>query len=203
MVCTLEGHTDAVDAVAVTANGRCAVSASRDHTLRLWDLSSGKTLHTLQGHSSSVTAVVVTPNGCRAVSASHDGTLRLWDLERGKEIAAFTRRDWHGWSRYRFRRADDCWWRSIRSIAFPSIRPSRRNKACNRRYKDPAFKPRGANNGFVSCSGPSVSLNVGSQSINPARKQLPGSSLPVSGVSPQGVERPWGARKNSATRSPN
>jgi WD40 repeat protein len=76
--------------VAVTADGRRAVSASGDHTLRLWDLESGQTLRTLEGHTDWVSAVAVTPDGRRAVSGSRDRTLRLWDLESGKEIAIFT-----------------------------------------------------------------------------------------------------------------
>ena len=39
---TLEGHTNQVTAVAVTSDGRRAVSASWDKTLRIWDLESGK-----------------------------------------------------------------------------------------------------------------------------------------------------------------
>jgi len=86
LVCTLEGHTDAVDAVAVTPDGRRAVSASRDHTLRLWDLESGQTLRTLEDHTAYVLAVAVTPDGRRAVSASFDHTLRLWDLSSGQTL---------------------------------------------------------------------------------------------------------------------
>jgi WD40 repeat protein len=85
-----EGHTDSVSAVAVTADGCRAVSASWDQTLRLWDLESGQTIRPLEGHNSWVNAVAVMPDGRRAVSASHDRTLRLWDLESGKEIATFT-----------------------------------------------------------------------------------------------------------------
>jgi hypothetical protein len=38
----LSGHTDAVRSVAVTADGRTAVSASGDNTVRVWDLLSGQ-----------------------------------------------------------------------------------------------------------------------------------------------------------------
>ena len=60
--------------MAVTPDGRRAVSASEDRTLRLWDLESGQTLRTLEGHTDWVNAVAVTPDGRRAVSASagHD-----------------------------------------------------------------------------------------------------------------------------------
>jgi len=71
-------------------DGRRAVSASWDRTLRLWDLESGQTIRTLEGHTDSVYAVTVTPDGRRAVSGSGDQTLRLWDIESGKEIATFT-----------------------------------------------------------------------------------------------------------------
>jgi hypothetical protein len=68
LVRTLEGHSDSVNAVAVTPDGRRAVSASEDNTLKVWDLESGQELRTLEGHSDPVNAVVVTPDGRRAVS---------------------------------------------------------------------------------------------------------------------------------------
>jgi WD40 repeat protein len=41
-------------AVAVTADGRRAVSASDDQTLKVWDLDSGAELRTLKGHGGAV-----------------------------------------------------------------------------------------------------------------------------------------------------
>ena len=76
--------------MAVTPDGRRAISASDDQTLRVWDLDTGKTVRTLQGHSSWVHAVAVTPDGRRAISASDDQTLRVWDLDTGKTVATFT-----------------------------------------------------------------------------------------------------------------
>jgi hypothetical protein len=75
--------------VAVTPDGRRAVSASWDETLRVWDLESGESLRTLEGHASRVNDVAIMLDGRRAVSASWDKTLRVWDLERGKVIATF------------------------------------------------------------------------------------------------------------------
>ena len=66
-------------------DGQCAVSASGDGTLRLWDLESGQTLRTLEGHAIWVEAVAVTSDGRRTVSTSEDGTLHLWDME-GSQI---------------------------------------------------------------------------------------------------------------------
>jgi WD40 repeat protein len=40
----LEGHTGGVNAVALTADGKRAVSGSYDHTLRVWDLDGGRCL---------------------------------------------------------------------------------------------------------------------------------------------------------------
>ena len=92
---TLSGHTGSVTAVAVTADGQRAVSASRDNTLKVWDLARGAELHTLSGHTDSVTAVAVTADGQRAVSASADHTLKVWDLARGAEL--HTLRGHTGW----------------------------------------------------------------------------------------------------------
>ena len=82
----LKGHRGSVKAVVVTPDGRRAVSASRDNTLRLWDLDSGRSLQILEGHSGPVSDVVITPDGRRAVSASDDNTLRVWDLDSGRSL---------------------------------------------------------------------------------------------------------------------
>jgi WD40 repeat protein len=86
LIGSLQGHSDEVGAVAVTPGGRRAVSASRDCTLRVWDIESERELHVLRGHSGEVKAVAVTQNGQRAISASKDRTLRVWDLEGGDEL---------------------------------------------------------------------------------------------------------------------
>ena len=72
--------------MAVTPDGRHAVSASDDRTLKVWDLASGAELRTLAGHADGVTAVAVTPDGRQAVSASQDRTLKVWDLASGAEL---------------------------------------------------------------------------------------------------------------------
>ena len=83
---TLEGHSHYVYGVAVTADGKRAVSASWDKTLKVWDLETGRALRTLEGHSDSVLGVAVTADGKRAVSASRDDTLKVWDLETGRAL---------------------------------------------------------------------------------------------------------------------
>src|SRR5215469_9432069 len=87
---TLTGHTGAVEAVALIPGGQRAVSALRDRTLKVWDLSSGSELRTLTGHTGFVRAVAVTPDGQRAVSASDDRTLKVWDLCSGSELRTLT-----------------------------------------------------------------------------------------------------------------
>jgi len=91
---TLSGHSDTVLAVAVTPDGKQAISASRDKTLKVWDLATGEQRLTLNGHSDTVFAVAVTPDGKQAISGSKDNTLKVWDLATGEVIASFTGESW-------------------------------------------------------------------------------------------------------------
>lgn len=95
LVFTLAGHTGRVRAVAITPNGKQAISASDDHSLKVWDLESGVELHTLSGHSDWVRTVAIEPSSSRAVSASDDHTLRIWNIETGAlESTIDTSGDW-------------------------------------------------------------------------------------------------------------
>ena len=46
---TLEGHTKWVIAVAVTPDGKHAISGSIDNTLRVWDIKTGQTIASFSG----------------------------------------------------------------------------------------------------------------------------------------------------------
>ena len=83
---TLRGHTHGVSSIAITSDGKHAVSGSKDKTLRVWELQTGQCFRVLLGHTDDVSSVTVTPDGIYAVSASKDKTLRVWDLVTGQCI---------------------------------------------------------------------------------------------------------------------
>jgi WD40 repeat protein len=74
----------------VSPDGQYVVSASEDNTLKVWELATGKELHTLSGHTSGVHGVTVSPDGQYVVSASRDKTLKVWELATGRVVMSFT-----------------------------------------------------------------------------------------------------------------
>ncbi|MEY3401265.1 MAG: hypothetical protein RLZZ86_880 [Cyanobacteriota bacterium] len=82
---TLTGHSNSVQAVAVTADGTRVISGSLDNTVKVWNLETGEEQFTLTGNSSWVRAVAVTADGTRVISGSNDKTLKVWNLETGEE----------------------------------------------------------------------------------------------------------------------
>jgi WD40 repeat protein/serine/threonine protein kinase len=86
---TFKGHSAGITAVAITPNGRFAVSGSNDATLRMWDLITAKCTRIFKGHKKSITATVISPDGRFVVSGSEDTTLRLWDLTTAKCLRTY------------------------------------------------------------------------------------------------------------------
>ena len=78
---TLTGHDEEVTAVAITPDGKQAISCSKDRTLKIWSLETAQELLTLTGHTNLVNSVTIAPNGKQAISCSKDGTLNVWNLE--------------------------------------------------------------------------------------------------------------------------
>jgi WD40 repeat protein len=83
IVRTFRGHGDDVTTIAINPKQQIMVSGSRDKTVRVWTLTSGRCLNTFSGHTEGVTAVALTPDGEFAISASLDKSLRIWNLKNG------------------------------------------------------------------------------------------------------------------------
>jgi platelet-activating factor acetylhydrolase IB subunit alpha len=57
------------------------ISASRDRSIKFWDVFSGTCLFSLIGHDNWVRDIRLHPNGKYLVSVSDDKTLRIWSIE--------------------------------------------------------------------------------------------------------------------------
>jgi WD40 repeat protein len=79
---TFQGHSEIVNSVAVSPDGRTVVSGSYDNTLKLWSVSLGECLKTFQGYTQGVYSVAFSPDRRTVVSGSLDKTLKLWGVSQ-------------------------------------------------------------------------------------------------------------------------
>lgn len=87
---TLPGHDHSVSSVrfipsgaaGAPLSGNLLASASRDKTIRIWDVTTGYCLRTLRGHNDWVRSLSPTFDGRWLLSTSSDQTSRMWDLSQ-------------------------------------------------------------------------------------------------------------------------
>ncbi|HEX4588599.1 MAG TPA: WD40 repeat domain-containing protein [Gemmataceae bacterium] len=84
-----QAHTGFVKAVAISPDGKRALSGGLDGTVRLWDVESGKAVRQFVGHQGVVNSVAFSADGKDILSGGDDGVMRLWDVGTGKERNRF------------------------------------------------------------------------------------------------------------------
>lgn len=77
-------HDGTITDIALTRDGSRLISASSDHTVRIWDARAGEELHKLE-HDRAVTAVAISPDQTRIVSSDYR-SIRFWDIATGIEL---------------------------------------------------------------------------------------------------------------------
>ena len=80
-----DAHKGSVLSVAFSPDGQSLASASRDNTIKLWDVRTGKERASLKGHSVMVWSVAFSPDGKTLAWGDHDTTVRLWAVPPAKK----------------------------------------------------------------------------------------------------------------------
>ena len=83
----LAGHQERVISADFSPDGTRVVTASTDHTARIWNAMTGGVIAVLEGHKNFLKSAVFSPDGTKVVTASGDNTARVWDAATGKAIA--------------------------------------------------------------------------------------------------------------------
>jgi WD40 repeat protein len=88
---TATGHSDRVNSVAVSRDGKHAATGSGDRTVKVWDLATGREVATLTGEAESksssvdsgILAVVFVGND-KVAASGHERVLRTWTFQPNK-----------------------------------------------------------------------------------------------------------------------
>jgi WD40 repeat protein len=83
VVAKLVGHSNQVNAVVASSDGKRILTASRDGTARIWDFSTARLLQVLH-HYGQVICADFSSDGKRVATGGADGIIRLWDSESGE-----------------------------------------------------------------------------------------------------------------------
>ena len=96
---TLTGHTEIINSIAFSPDGRLLASGSDDFTFKLWDVHHHQHIATLEhipisGKTPShVISVAFSPDGASLATAGY-GSVKLWDVSAWTEITTLTHEDW-------------------------------------------------------------------------------------------------------------
>src|SRR5262249_14363826 len=78
-------HQDVVTSVALSADGKIALTGSRDYTARLWDTATGRPFGPVLEHRNEIAAVTLSADG--KIALTGDGnSVRRWDTATGKVL---------------------------------------------------------------------------------------------------------------------
>ena len=82
LVRTVEGHTESVTAIDISADGRLAVSGGqgRDKNVRVWNLRTGEMLHAFD-FATHANHLNISPDGRYVAVGGVSRSIRIWDLE--------------------------------------------------------------------------------------------------------------------------
>ena len=95
---TLTGHTDKVNSVTFSPDGKLLASGGNDRAIKIWDVQRKQNITTLKhtpsrSGPSQVNSVAFSPNGELLASSGYQSVI-LWNVDRWRKLTTLKHDDW-------------------------------------------------------------------------------------------------------------
>jgi WD40 repeat protein len=85
----IEGHTEAIDALAISTDGGFALTGGLDHTLVMWNIETGEPVKVIGDIPRRILSVAFSVDRRFAFSGEMDGMVNIWHASEGKSVFKF------------------------------------------------------------------------------------------------------------------
>jgi serine/threonine protein kinase len=89
IVCSYQGHLNAVRSLSLSSDGMRIVSASNDKTVHVWDAMTGNKLQLYQDTSDAVRVVAGSSDGSRIATVGVDALVRVWEFATNRLVITY------------------------------------------------------------------------------------------------------------------
>lgn len=88
------GHFSAEEVrVYFIPDGNKIITTAEDKVIKVWDVQSGKILHTFEGHDSEILGLIFSEDGTKIATETYKEVI-IWDLEKYKKISVLSNSNW-------------------------------------------------------------------------------------------------------------
>ncbi|MFK5924162.1 MAG: hypothetical protein QM496_18445 [Verrucomicrobiota bacterium] len=84
-----KAHADTIFSISLSPDKKHFATVSADKLIKIWDLSTWKTVATLEGHTGFVLAAAYSPKGDRLATSGDDEVIKVWDIKSKKQLQSF------------------------------------------------------------------------------------------------------------------
>ena len=82
-------HNDSIFGISLSPDKKHFTTVSADKLVKIWDLTTWKSVATLEGHTGYVLAVTYSPNGDRLATSGDDEVIKVWNTKNKKQLMTF------------------------------------------------------------------------------------------------------------------
>lgn len=83
------GHTDQINCIAFSQDGKFIVSGGNDKISKIWDVRTTKEIRTLAGNDGRIVACQFDPTSNYVAILDYSGNIKVWDIRSGKVTSTF------------------------------------------------------------------------------------------------------------------
>jgi WD40 repeat protein len=85
----LEGHENAVQALAADPNGRWLASGGADRMVKLWNLETQEARRTYRNNPDFITTLSFSPDSTQLAAGNLDGSIKMWSTLSGRSLRTY------------------------------------------------------------------------------------------------------------------